>query len=112
MRERVAVSLGKTLTAVFHLEAKQSTCCGGPVWQKTWKHNSFCVEVVWQTKKIVQHLIQTTKSRAGFTAAQSEDLVLNSRCLAQKNLQFRQSWSKVTIILGENYKCGGPNLAS
>jgi len=31
MRERVAVSLGKTLNAVSHLWVKQSTGCGGPV---------------------------------------------------------------------------------
>jgi len=27
---RVAVSVGKTLNAIFHLGAKQSTRCGGP----------------------------------------------------------------------------------
>jgi len=30
MRQYVAVSLGKTLNAVSHLGAKQSTHCGGP----------------------------------------------------------------------------------
>jgi len=29
--------LGKTLNAVTHLEAKQSTCCGGQAWRKTCK---------------------------------------------------------------------------
>jgi len=47
---RVAVSLGKTLNAVSHLEAKQSTRCGGPALRKTCKQNSFCVGVIWQTQ--------------------------------------------------------------
>jgi len=37
------------------LGAKKSTHCGGPVWRKTCKQNSFCVGVVWQTQSIVQH---------------------------------------------------------
>jgi len=46
MRKRVAVSLGKTVNAVSHLGAKQSTLCGDPVWQKICKQNSFYVGVV------------------------------------------------------------------
>jgi len=52
---------GKTLNAVSHLGATQSTRCGGPAWRKTCKQNSFCVVVVWQTQSIGQHLIQTKK---------------------------------------------------
>jgi len=55
------VSLGKTLNAVSHFGAKQSTRCGGPAWWKTCKQSSFCVGVVWQTQSIVQHLAQTKK---------------------------------------------------
>jgi len=40
------VSLGKTLNAVSHFGAKQSTRCGGPAWRKTCKRSSFCVGVV------------------------------------------------------------------
>jgi len=47
MRERVAVSLGKTLNATSYLEAKQSTRCDGPAWRKTCKQNSFCAVVLW-----------------------------------------------------------------
>jgi len=39
------MSLGKTLNAASHLEAKQSTRCGGPAWRKTCKQNSFYVGV-------------------------------------------------------------------
>jgi len=46
------VSLEKTLNAVSHLGAKQSTRCGVPTWRKTWKQNNFCVWVVWQTQSI------------------------------------------------------------
>jgi len=62
----VAVSLGKTLNAVSHLGAKQSTRCGGPAGPKTCKQSSFCVGVVWQTQSIVQYLVQTKKKTALF----------------------------------------------
>jgi len=56
-------SIGRTLNAVSHFGAKQSTRCGGPAWRKTCKLNSFCVGMVWQTQSIV-HLAQTKKTSA------------------------------------------------
>jgi len=55
--------LAKTLNAVSHLGAKQSTRCGGPAQRKTCKQNRFCVRVVWQIQSTVQHLdlVQTKK---------------------------------------------------
>jgi len=46
----VAVSLEKTLNAVSHFGAKQSTRCRGPAWSKNAK-NSFCVSL--QAQSIV-----------------------------------------------------------
>jgi len=40
----------KTLNGVSYLGTKHSTRCGGAVWRKTCKQNSFCVGVVWQTE--------------------------------------------------------------
>jgi len=34
--------LEKTLNAVSHLGAKQSTPCGDPAWRKTCKQNNLC----------------------------------------------------------------------
>jgi len=45
------------------LGAKQSTRCDGPTWWKTYKQNSFCVGVVWQTQSIIQHLVQAKKMK-------------------------------------------------
>jgi len=57
------MSLGRTLNAIFHLGAKQSTRCVGPAWRKTCKHNSFYVVAVWQTQSILQHGVQTKKKK-------------------------------------------------
>jgi len=55
--------LGKGTNAIPQLRAKQSTCCGGPAWQKACKQSGCCVWVIWQTQRI-QHLLQTKKMRS------------------------------------------------
>jgi len=54
------MTLGKTLNAIYHVGAKQSTRCAGPAGRMTCKQNSLCVGVVWQTQSLI-HLVQTKK---------------------------------------------------
>jgi len=59
MRQRVAVSFGRTRNAVSHLRAKQFTCCGGPAWQYMQTEQLLCWSGMTDTEHIVQHLVQT-----------------------------------------------------
>jgi len=57
MMQRVAVSLGKTLNAVFHLRAKQSTRCGGSAWRTEQLYDMQteqpCMQTDMQTEQLV-----------------------------------------------------------
>jgi len=99
------VFLGKTLNAISHLGAKQSSRCGGPAGRKTCKQNSFCVGVATDTS--IQHLVQAKKNASSdfvskFSKTQFYDLgffyIIITKIFLQESARIFQKQTELSTI--------------
>jgi len=94
---RVTVYLGKTLNAISHFEAKQSTRCGGSAWRKTCNRTASVLE--WYDRHRTYDIWFKTKNRL-----KSFDLFLTIQVVLTTTEKCPETWLKMRYFLLKNSK--------